>query len=564
MDVIWRSTESALLFPGCASRNRARRRDTSSIVLWLLLELLCLVLLGSAALADSTAAKPKADGTPVKPQAQQSESEAPTVDFGTVIAIARELASADYRPPATLPSHLLNLSYDHYRMIRFHRDRALWSGNALFQVEFFHPGFLYNIPVTMHELDQGVSRHIPFTSELFRFDDDAGRIVKTREDLGFAGIRITYPLHKAAVQDEVGVFLGASYFRLVSRGLNFGLSARGLAVDTAGARGEEFPYFSQLWLQKPQPQQDTLTVYALLESRSVTGAYSFVLQPGQQTVVDCTATLFFRDRNRKFGIAPLTSMFLKGEGGPRRVRDFRPETHDSDGLLIRTGRGDNQWLWRPLHNPALQVQTSQFLDVNPRGFGLLQRDRNFLSYLDVEARYHNRPSIWIEPQGDWGAGAVELIEIPTNDETNDNIVAYWVPKELAEEHLTLRYRMIVDSDGPETGLAKVVRTLVADSGIHVPANDPDADTVKRRFIVDFSSDAIAALGEDQPLTPDIAMSSGRFSEMSVFKNNDNGEWRVMFLAERPRSTAADLRLSLSLNGRRMTETWMYLWNEVER
>ena len=221
------------------------------------------------------------------------------------------------------------------------------------------------------------------------------------------------------------VFLGASYFRAVGKDEVFGLSARGLAIDTAESWGEEFPWFREFWLVTPAPNAKELTIYALLDSPSVTGAYKFVVAPGEPTTASVDSRLFPRKEIRKLGIAPLTSMFFHGEDTTRWFPDFRPEAHDSDGLLMHFATGE--WIWRPLDNPRT-LGVSGFQTENPKGFGLVQRDRDFDHYQDLETSAHRRPSAWIEPRQDWGAGRIETVSIPTNDDTNDNVVAYWVPE----------------------------------------------------------------------------------------------------------------------------------------
>jgi glucans biosynthesis protein len=262
--------------------------------------------------------------------------------------------------------------------------------------------------------------------------------------LGFAGFRVHYPLQTPTYKDELIAFLGASYFRVLGRNTVYGLSARGLALDTASTSGEEFPYFTDFWLVKPaQPEQRTLTIYALLDGPSVAGAYQFVILPGTVTQVTVTSELFPRKRIAKLGVAPLTSMFLFGEDpAGHRFKDFRPEVHDSDGLLMQTGVG--AWLWRPLMNPA-DLQVNRFMDQHPRGFGLSQRDRNFSHYLDSQSQFQRRPSYWVQPLGDWGKGGVELVEIPTDEEIHDNIVAYWVPSQPVERGKPLRFDYVLSA-----------------------------------------------------------------------------------------------------------------------
>lgn len=490
------------------------------------------------------------------PAAAAPPGTGPEFGYNTVQELAAALAKQSFiAPDPGEGKYLEKLNYSYYQMLRFRKEHALWRDDSPFRVEFFHQGSLFTNPVIIYEVDKGAVREILFSSSFFNISPPASEMVKPGRNYKYSGFKVFYPLRSAAIHDEVIVFLGASYFRTVALGLNYGISARGLAVDTAEARGEEFPRFSRFWLVKPAPGDAMVVVYALLESPSLTGAYRFVVTPGLKTIVECTASLYLRDRDHKLGIAPLTSMFLRGENTGSAKDDFRPEIHDSDGLLMITGSG-SEYIWRPLQNRSRAVQTSRFVDFSPKGFGLIQRDREFEQYLDLEAHYHRRPSMWIEPLDSWGPGSVELVEIPVNGETNDNIAAYWVPKSIESDELTFRYRVITDAGGPQVPFAHTVRTV--SHPIDLP-EDRAEKRVARRFLLDFAGDELGLLAEDQPVAPVIAISNGSFSEVVSVKNPDRNEWRIGFIAERDREATADMKVFLTLYGRRMSETWTYLW-----
>ena len=332
--------------------------------------------------------------------------------FEDVAARARGLSQTKYSPSETvLPAAVTGLDYDQYRSIRFRPEAALWKHESLFEIQLFHLGFVYREPVRIHLVDEGQIAALPFEPTLFRYDGRAAAVADAiAPEHGYAGFRIHYPLNDAAIQDEVVVFLGASYFRLLGRGHVYGLSSRGLAVDVALDTGEEFPAFREFWLVRPEPEATTVTFYALLDSPSVTGAYRFDLEPGAPTTLDVEARLYARETVAKLGIAPLSSMFLYGQNRMPTFDDFRPQVHDSDGLLMHTS--SDEWIWQPLGNgPGVRV--TSLPDHAPRGFGLVQRDRKFDSYLDVEANYHRRPSEWVAlGDGNWGSGSVELLAFP--------------------------------------------------------------------------------------------------------------------------------------------------------
>jgi len=490
-----------------------------------------------------------------------SEAEA-AFNLQSVIDEAARLAKKPYQDrQGQVPEFLLKISYDDWRDIRFKTDQALWlKDNLPFTAQFFHPGLYYNRTVSISVVDSTGTHPVSFSPDLFDYgrNDFKDRLPP---NLGFAGFRIHYPINTPAYRDEVVVFLGASYFRAVGKEQSYGLSARGLAIDTALASGEEFPSFSDFWLVKPAPNDKKITIYALLDSPSLTGAYRFIVQPGKDTIVDVTSRLFIRNKPEKLGIAPMTSMFFFGENSlPRPVDDFRPEVHDSDALLIANRSGE--WVWRPLQNPK-NLLVNSFEAPDPLGFGLVQRDVDFDHYQDLEARYETRPSVWISPVGKWGPGRVELIQIPTDTEINDNIIAFWVPERLQEKDkpLWFSYRMnwgYASSSRPPGG--RVVATRLARG----------KDEKTKKFILDFAGERLESLPADKPLTAVVTVDPrARLVEQQLYKNSVTGGWRLVFQItfEEPGSIekvlppgkrpALELRAFLKLGENALTETWSY-------
>lgn len=480
-------------------------------------------------------------------------------DFEVLQYRAKTLAANPYVQRQTrVPKSLQELSYDMYRDIRFDTSRAWWRREQLpFQLQFFHPGFIYNKTVQVAEIDQGVVRPIEFSPKFFDYNKirSLGRIPS---DMGFTGFRVHYALNNPNYLDELAVFQGASYFRALGQAMRYGMSARGLALNTAEAPAEEFPIFEEFWVVKPQADSKELTVYALLDSPSVAGAYRFIITPGVSTVMQIKAAVYQRAGStiKAFGMAPLTSMFWHGENSSSREGDLRPEVHDSDGLLLE--RGSGEWLWRPLVNPS-SVRVTCFNDENPKGFGLVQRDREFSSYEDLEAAYHLRPSTWVEPVGSWGRGAVRLVEIPTPDETNDNIVAFWVPEELPAvgEPVEFEYKLHWFFEGhggkkPPSGYT--VATRIGHSKTHEPELE--------RFWVDFDSPYLRGRSTPENLEAVVSVGEGaKLVHQSIQKNVFNGTWRVAF-AIKPDGTGkpVELRCFLKHEPHILTETWSYLWN----
>jgi glucans biosynthesis protein len=474
--------------------------------------------------------------------------------FANIEKIARDRAAKPYESSATkLPDPIANLNYDQFRGIRFKSSESLWRGQSMFEVQMFHRGFGFKDRVNIHEVDDTGARLVAYKTSMFEFDKmkPPGELPA---DTGFAGFRVHYPLHSPAYKDELIAFLGASYFRFLGRNQNYGISARGLAIDTGASSGEEFPIFTDFWLVRPKSDDRVLTIYAVLDSKGLTGAYRFDIRPGAISQVEVTSRLFPRRKIEKLGVAPLTSMFLFGENSSRHFDDFRPEVHDSDGLLVNNGRGE--WLWRPLINPK-DLLISSFADQGPRGFGLEQRDRNYSAYQDNESRFERRPSYWVEPLGNWGKGRVELVQLPTPDETNDNMVAYWVPDAptLANKPLGFSYVINAYTNSPRWPPGgKAIATRVGNAA--VGGYD---DKATRRVVIDFAGGDLDGLGGAQPVKAEVSANGGQVDAVTVEQIPGTNTWRVAFRMTPSGNAPVDLRCILSLYGETLTETWSYLW-----
>ena len=469
---------------------------------------------------------------------------ADAIPFGhqSVRTIARKLASEPFKPPDTgLPASMDKLGYDDYRKIRFDPNQAFWRGTNLpFQVQFFTRGWLYDRRVELYEVKDGTAHPIPYRPELFDYGS-----TKLPPNLGFAGFRLHAAINRPDYYDEVAVFLGASYFRAVGRNLQYGLSARGLALNTADPGGEEFPYFTTFWLERPQAGINSIVIHALMDSPSAAGAMRITLRPGDDTIMDTELALYPRVDLPQAGIATGTSMFLFDATNRAAFDDWRPAVHDSDGLMMLTGR--NEALWRPLANPrALQI--SNFLDSGPRGFGLMQRGRALSDYADLEARYEKRPSLWVEPIGDWGEGSVTLVEIPTRQEIHDNIVAYWRPKSplraKAEHNFT--YRLHWCAEAPvQSDLARFVATRsgAAEGG--------------RVYVLEVQGGKLKPT--DPPPKAAVFANAGTIENVVVTPNPEQGGWRIAFELKPGDAKLAELRATLMQGDTPVSETWVYRW-----
>jgi periplasmic glucans biosynthesis protein len=482
-------------------------------------------------------------------------------DYAWLKGQARALAHSAYQPPVShIPDAVKALDYDQYQAIRYRADRALWARDRLrFRVKFFHLGLYYQSPVRVYEVVDGQARELAYDPAMFDYGESGLQGSHLPQNLGLAGFRVNFHTDWG---HDVAVFLGASYFRAVGGELQYGLSARGLAIDCGMDRAEEFPMFTTFWFERPATDAGTLTVYALMDSPSVAGAYRFDLYPAAMLVIEVDAALYPRKEIERLGVAPLTSMFQYGENDRRMANDWRPEIHDSDGLAMWTGSGE--WIWRPLVNPA-NLRFNAFLDQNPRGFGLLQRDRNFGHYQDDGAFYDRRPSLWVEPKSGWGKGSVQLVELPTVDETFDNIVAFWNPTDKPQpgQELLFTYRLYWGAQMPVSPpLAQVVATRTGLGGVV----GQKRTYFSWRFVVDFAGTNLSMLGKHIQVEPVITASRGQVEITSVRPLEAVRGYRAMFDLRPTDDSAApiDLRLYLLANGQPLSETWLYQWTPPER
>ena len=476
-----------------------------------------------------------------------------------------------HSPRADLPDVLKadKLDYDKYREIEFRHERALWAADKLpFRVEFFHPGYLYQEPIRVNEFTLIHVQPIRFVQDFFNYR--SLRIAdQIPADTGYAGFRLLCPLNAEDRWDELGAFLGASYFRLLGKGQRYGESARGLALDCGETdRPEEFPIFTDWWLGKPQKDDDELRLYAILDSVSCVGAYAFLIKPGDTTVAEIEAILYFRETNnilaadphrkplRTLGIAPLTSMFWFSDASERRFPDYRRGVHDSDGLLIHMDNGEI--LWRPLNNPP-SLRHQRFATKNIRGFGLCQRDRAFADYEDLFNLYNEVPSVWVEPQGYWGEGEINLVELSTSYEGLDNVVAFWDPKVKPQPLQPMRFAYTLYWTRDKDQLVSPNRVISTRMG--VDPRDPQC----RQFVVDFSGPALSSIPESAPPQAIASCSpNAAIIENQVFRNGIENSWRVILrLQPKPGNTDdVDLRCTLKKGEEVVSETWTYRWSPL--
>lgn len=487
--------------------------------------------------------------------AREEAIHAPQSIADMVRSEARELSSAPYKPVEEVKSQGIS-EYDEYRRLRFQPKSALWYRRPPgLELHGLPLGWLFKRPVEIFAVEDGSARKVSFTGADFLDERESAMDDRLKAmEMPLSGFRISGPLNGADKADEIIVFQGASYFRALGRGHVYGLSARGLAIGTASTKGEEFPAFRKFWVEKPTVAANVIVIHGLLDSPSASGAYTFTVHPGAETIVDVRASLYPRQALGEVGIAPLTSMFLVGPVDSARVRDFRPRVHDSDGLAILNGSGER--IWRPLSNPR-KLQVSAFSDNSPRGFGLIQRRRHFADYEDLEARYERRPSAWVEFGQGMGPGSVQLVELPTEEEIHDNIVAFWRPAQHLEqgrEH-QLNYRLRWRDEAP----TRFVGPWISDTRVGRAYHE---DTPGRiHFVIDY-------LDQERFSEPELPVakataSVGEVRDLVVQSNPESGGVRVSFIFDPQGKNLAELRLNLSDWNGRVPETWLYRWTSSQ-
>jgi glucans biosynthesis protein len=500
------------------------------------------------------AALPTSPAAPAAVRAREDNS-APPAYFTELVARAQKDSRFEGKPLVRmeLPPSLQNLDYDAYRTIRFRPERALWHGEpGRFEVQFFHVGLHYFEPLRISVLEAGKLTPVSFSPDLFSYDG----VTPPPPDahLGFAGFRVHTSINAPDRRDEFLVFQGASYFRAIARDELYGLSGRGLAIDTGEPAPEEFPRFTEFVLVRPGADDDFLWVLAFLESPRATGAYAFKVTPGETTRIEVTARVFLRAPVKVLGVAPLTSMFLYGEEAPARFPGDhpaikRPEAHDSDGLASWSRQGE--WFFRPLRNPP-RTHVSMYRLDSPRGFGLLQRDRNPDSYRDPDYGYERRPSAWVEPIGDWGKGSLRLLEIATPLESDDNIGAQWIPDAVPGDGLRLHYVVHVGSELPPG--------VPGPASQNVSTRFQEVAPGRVRFTLDFAGPALKA-ALSSPLEAAVTAAGGQVSEPTIALDNGAGRCTLSFEVKREGSGSVDLRAFLRSGKDVLSETWSYLLPE---
>ncbi len=473
-------------------------------------------------------------------------------DPASVVEMARQLAAKPYRAPtAELPEPFANLSYEQYAGIKHRPERAIWAvAETGFALEPLHRGNVFSTPMQINLVSDGHSRRVPYDPARY----DLGKLTPPAEarEIGFSGVRIMQAVGNGKFR-ELGIFQGASVFRSLTSGQTPGVMARGLAIKTADPKGEEFPLFRALWIERPTIATRTLVIHAVLDSDSVAGAYRFTIRPGDATIIDIECTLFPRVALDHVGLGAMQAAYLYGPMDRRRGDDIRPGIYEATGLQMLNGK--DEWLWRPISNrEALQI--SAFVDDNPKGFGFLQRDRHFDRFQDDEQHWETKPSLWVEPLGDWGPGYVTLVEIPADSQVNQNMIAYWRPKAAlaAGSEVNFAFRQFWCWSPPERPPLAMTRLSRSGRVQNAPAN-----ARRRRFLVEFGGENLKNATLLNELTVSLSASPGAAGNVRRYTDAEKGTFRVSFDIDAGGESQSELRLSLEAQGKPVSETWLYRW-----
>ncbi len=501
----------------------------------------------SASSPPAAAAASPASTLPTPPASADVTLAAP-LDFkvSTPADLARQLAKQPFKAIGSdLPDPFKNLSNELYSGIVPKAEARIWANQQTgFIVEPLHRGFQYSNPIQINLVDAGKSYRVVYETRLFEF----GKLNPSPRvgDIGFSGFRLSKP-RPGGVPAEIATFQGTNFYRAVAAGQAPGLMARALALKVADPKGEEMPYFRQIWIEKPSAVADLVVLHAVIDSDSLTGAFRFTVRPGEATIIDIECTLFARTNVDNYGLASMSATHLLGYIDHKRIDDYRPNVSEVGGLQMLTGA--NEWVWRPVSNRD-ELQISTFIDAKPHGFGCMIRDRNFESYLDEEQHWERRPSLWIEPLGDWADGGVQLIEIPSQSDANDNILCFWRPKAplAGGSETSFAYRQFWCWDPPERPpLARAIRSHAGSLG------------KRTRFFIEFEGDILSDEKRMSGLTPTLTASNGSLTMVRTFTDRDRKLFRVLFELDPQGAGSSELRLVLEAQGNRISETWLFRW-----
>lgn len=468
-------------------------------------------------------------------------------DASLVVEAARMLSRRPMVPlsASDLPDGYATLPYDQYVGIRAQPGGMIWGGeNRGFTIEPMHRGYVFSAPVSLFTIEDDVVRRVSYDRGKF----DYGKVTPppAGQDLQFSGFRVATGLERPF---EVAIFQGATFFRSLARGQNFGAIARALILRPGETRGEEIPFFRAYWIERPSPASGALIIHALLDSESVAGAVRMTLRPGDITLIDVEMTLFARQNLDHVGFGCTMGTFFSGPQSRRGFDDIRPAVHEVSGVQMQNGGGE--WIYRPVSNPA-NLQVSSFQDSNPRGFGLVQRERDPNWFLDSDQRFELRPSVWVEPLGEWGAGSVQLLEIPSDSELNDNIISYWRPRQpiAAGSETTLAYRQSwcwQPPDRPALATALWMRQGRGSQGR------------RRRFMIDFVGDRLADPAIVTATRALVTATQATVHGLRLWPYPERKTMRVVFEVEPGSENLSELRLVLDAGGQPISETWLNRW-----
>lgn len=469
-----------------------------------------------------------------------------------VAEIARALAGDAFKPPAASPlDALASPSPEELAAIRYKPNELIWANDNLpFAIEPLHR--TRNMPgeLALYLVDGATASRLPYDPAKFEFGKVKPPPAGTQ--LGFTGFRVLHRGSDGHLNPVVSL-LNASILSAIARDQVWGAIARPMSVYSA-EQGEETPHIRTIWIEKPKPIATELVMHAVVDTPSLAGAVRFTLRAGEATVIDTECTIFARKQVDHLALTPIQATYLSGPIDWPQTGDMRPAAYEAGGVQMLTGAGE--WIWRPVSNRS-RLQISGFVDRDPQGFGLIQRDRAFATFLDDDGEWQRRPSVWIEPIGKWGPGEVTLMEIPAASQNNKNIACYWRPKPAlaAGSETSFAYRQFWCWRTPE--VPDGARVMLSRIG-RLPG---DTSEVKNRVLIQFQGEQLSDPNKAATIAPSIWSSAGKVSSVRVFRTPRHGSMRVVFDLDPGGQPLVELRVVLKQDAASMSETWLYRWTQ---
>ena len=470
-----------------------------------------------------------------------------------VVEMARALAAEPHKPPGSAPLDPLgSASPEEIATIRYRTGDLIWAGAGLaFAIEPVHRSRNFPGEVELYTVEGTTASRVVYDPA--RCDFGTLKPPPASAHLGFTGFRILRRRDDGQLLPAASL-VNASILAGIAPNQAWGAISRPLSVHLPDQIGEEPSQMRAVWIEQPRSVATELVMHALVDTPSLAGAIRFTLRADDATVIDTECTLFTRKQVDHLALAPVQATYLAGPIDWPPTPDMRPAVYEAAGVQMQTGNGE--WIWRPVSNRS-RLQISGFVDRDPQGYGLMQRDRGFGAFLDDENDWQRRPSVWIEPIGKWGAGEVTLLEIPAASQNNKNIACYWRPRPglAAGAEVNYAYRQFWSWQAP----SRPDGAIVTASRIgRIPG---DTSEGKTRFLVQFEGGQLGDPAKAAAIVPTIWSSAGKVAAIRVYRAPRQNSMRVVFDLDAGGQPLVELRVWLKHDNAPMSEAWLYRWTQ---